>query len=320
MTTAKKIAVALAVCAILIGLLLSFIAIFSMNVDLDDLNTINFEQKTYDIRDNFTKISISGAECDVKLLPTEKDHTTIQCSESDKIYHNVKVEDDTLSLTRVDSREWFEHFGIYWAEMEIVIYLPESEYEEFYVKTLSGDIKIPDNFIFGEAKIISTSGDIEFSAKTHKDLKLHSVSGDIHISKLSAENIEAQATSGDITLIKVETDKDLTLKTVSGEIEGENITCKNLTSNSTSGGVEFEELISDEKIKITTVSGEIGLENCDGAELKLKSTSGNIHGKLLSGKDFYTNTTSGTVNVPRSSGGRCDISTTSGNIYIKISE
>ncbi len=319
MKTAKITAIIIAFAAIILGVFLCFSALFSMKFDFNQLNTITYTQKTYNIEEDFTKISIDGAECDIRLIPSDDDRTTIQCSESDKIYHNVKVENDTLKIIRIDSRKWFEHFGIYWAKMEISVHLPKDEYDELYAKTLSGNIDIPENFKFAEANVVSTSGDVNFSAEAANKIEIQSVSGDIHATNISADELKIQATSGDIELLNAKIQKNITLKTVSGEIEAEKITCHELTANSTSGTADFEDLIAENEIKITTVSGGIYLENSDGETLKLKSTSGNIYGKLRSGKNFYTDTVSGSVNVPRSDGGHCDISTISGNIHMEIS-
>ena len=319
MKTAKKTAIYISVGAICLGILLSFIAMASMNFDFLQLNTINFESKTYTVEEDFTNISIIGAECDIELLPANNGKTTVECSESDKIHHEIKVENGTLTVKRTDDRQWYEHFGVYWAEMSVTVYLPKSEYDKIYASALSGDIKIPNNFTFTEAEINNTSGDTEFFASVSGPLEIQSVSGDILISKISAENIKLQSTSGDIEIYEINANDDISLKTVSGEIEAQNINCQNLTAKSTSGEIEIERLIAKNRIETESVSGNIGLTNCDGENLKLSSTSGDIRGTLLSEKIFLTYTTSGNVNVPYSAtGGTCEIKTTSGNIHFKI--
>ena len=321
MKTAKIIALIVAICSIFAGIFIAFIGFAMIDFNIEELNTVNFAAKAYNIENDFTKISIIGAECDVKLLPTDQNETKIVCSESDKIYHNVNIESETLTIERVDKRKWTDLFGIYWADMEIVIYLPKSEYEKLQIETLSGDIESHSEFIFDEIDFDTASGDIEFSAASCGNFNLKTISGDIHLRNISAKELKTQTTSGDVEINNAEIANNLTVKTTSGEIDTTNISCKSLTADSTSGDCELEKLIASGNIKITTLSGEIGLELCDAETLFLKSTSGSIHGTLLSDKKFEAHTVSGRINVPKSNGDdSCEIRTTSGNISIKISK
>lgn len=319
MKTAKKVAIIISVAAICVGILISFIAMLSMDFDFKQLNTVIFETNTYVIDDDFTKISIIGAECDVNLKPSTDGKCKIECAESDKIRHEISVENGTLTAERIDDRQWYEHFGVYWAEMSLTVYLPKSEYDYLYIKSLSGEIKVPQNFTFNEVKIKNTSGDTSFFSNVRENINIHSVSGDILVSNISADNLKIQSTSGDIELFEITVNENTELKTVSGDIEAQNVKSRSLTANSTSGDIEIEALLAEEQIQIETVSGSIDLHGCDGANLKLKSTSGNVRGELLSEKIFITETISGDVRVPHSTaGGTCEIKTTSGNIHFEI--
>lgn len=280
MKTSKKNALTTAAALIGAGIFISLGALFAMKFDFNKMNTLNIVTNTYTIDEAFTDIFVKGAECDILLRPSQDNKCSVICRDGDKISHSVTVKNNTLTIQRTDNRKWYECIGIYWGRMEIIVYLPQTEYKALDIASVSGSIDIPDNFSFTEAKVSNTSGSVNFSAP---------VSG------------------------------NLSVKTVSGSIKLDNIKCKNVTSKSTSGRIALSDVTASDHMNIETVSGGIRLTKCDAGSLWLKSVSGNITGSLLNQKTFVANTVSGSINVPASAaGGRCEIKTTSGNISFEI--
>ncbi len=280
MRTAKKNAILIAVILIAVGLFISFGSFLAMGFDINKMNTMDFVTNTYSVDEKFSNISVKGAECDVRLVPSEDAACRVVCNEGDKISHSVTVEDDTLVIERKDNREWYEHIGIYWGGMEIVVYLPQDEYEAIHVLSVSGDIDIPKEFSFSEAKIDNTSGDVSFSAPVKNELSV---------------------------------------KTVSGDMELTNIECQSVTATSTSGEIVFSKVTAQENIHIESVSGDVELLKCDAGSIWIKTTSGEVSGTLCTEKKFIVDTVSGDVDVPKSTyGGKCEIKTTSGDVEFTI--
>lgn len=315
MRKSKKTALIIAVVLIAAGFAASLAALAMLEFDFTRMNTISFVTNTYSIDEAISCISISGAECDVRLLPANDGASKVVCYESDKISHCVTVKDSTLMIERRDAREWYEHIGAYWGAMEIAIYLPQSEYETLYIKNLSGDIVIPEDFTFESADIQSTSGDVDFRASVSGDLAVKTVSGDLLVGKTNPDKLTAQSTSGDMTVESVNVQTKIEMKTVSGDIDLSNVRSQCITADTTSGEVDFDHVITVGSIHIESVSGDVELNKCDADTLWLKTSSGDVSGFLLTEKIFLTDTSSGDVNVPHSaSGGKCEITTTSGNI------
>lgn len=276
MKKSKKIAIIIAVIMIFVGFALAMGATVMLGFDIKELNTLTFETNSYSVEEAFTNISIDGAECNVSLVKSEDGICNVVCHESDKITHTVEVKDGTLSITRRDNRKWYENIGVYWGDMDIEIYLPESEYDALYVKTLSGDIAIPEAFHFGDTEVQSTSGNVDFTASVSGNLSVKTVSGEVYVSRTDSKKVSVQSTSGDI---------------------------------------DFKDVVSQEEIHIESVSGDVELYQCDAESLWIKTSSGNVSGSLLTEKIFFADTSSGDVDVPRSSsGGKCEIITTSGDI------
>ncbi|MDE6208942.1 MAG: DUF4097 domain-containing protein [Lachnospiraceae bacterium] len=314
----KKIAIFVALTLISVGFVVSLGAMAVMNFDFTKMNTLNFVTNTYQVDETFSGISVDGAECDVRFVVSGDNQCSVVCNEGDKIYHSVTVENNTLIIERHDERKWYEHLGLYWADMEIVIYLPQSEFETLYIENLSGDIVIPEGFSFEAAEIYSTSGNVSFQAAADNVLSVKTVSGEIYVNNAEPQNLNIKSTSGDIELSNINS-QSITAYTTSGDIEFSNIKCQNITTNTTSGEIEFSKVIANEYINIKSVSGDVELNKCDAGSLWIKTVSGDVSGLLLTEKIFFTDTTSGDVKVPHSaSGGKCEIITTSGDIKLDI--
>lgn len=338
MSKAKKNATVLALICIAAGLAIS-LAVFSViGFDVSRLNTMKFETNTYDVTERFSDIRVEGAECDIRLVPSQTGACTVVCTEGEKISHTVTVKDGTLTVTRTDQRRWYERIGVYWGEMSVTVQLPAGAYGNLYIKSVSGGIKVPDGFTFARAEVYSTSGEIDYAADTEQDLILKTTSGELSAGGLAAGTAEVRSTSGDVTIHSVGLRGDLAVETVSGEIGLEGVSAQAASIQSTSGeaklrnvsttgrmsvrtasgDVRLTDVAASAPMEVQTVSGEVKLERSDAQTLWIKTTSGDVSGTLLTGKRFVTQTTSGDVRVPDSSpqGGTCEITTVSGDIHI----
>lgn len=324
MRPSKKKALRFALICVTAGLLISFIALASLNFSFFEMGTMEHAANTYTVTDSFTNIKVWGAECDVRLIPSEDGTCTVLCSETDRVTHNVSVKNGTLTIERTDDRKWYEHIGFtwsYWGPMEVVISLPERAYGDLDVRTASGKVEIPGDFSFGSAKVDGTSGDVRFTAAVDGELRLKTVSGDIQASGMRPETLTITSTSGDITLDTIAVGAAFACKTVSGSQTVTDLTCRSAALNTTSGDVTVSDLIASEDIRMEAVSGTLSLTRCDADTLWLKTTSGDVNGTLRTEKTFVTHTTSGSVRVPGStSGGSCEVKTVSGDIRFDIAD
>lgn len=319
MKRSKKVAIIAAGVMIAVGLSVSIGAAVSMNFDVDKINTLSFETNTYRIDEEISDISVNGAECDIRLIPSEDGICKVVCYESDKISHTVGVENNKLIVERHDNRKWYEHIGVYWGNMEIAIYLPQGEYDKLYAKNLSGDIIIPENFAFSSAEIRSTSGDVSFEAAVNEELSAKTTSGEVYIGNTALNKLTAVSTSGNVTVENVTSQGTFEVKAVSGDIDLSGVRCQRISVSTTSGEVDFSDTITTDGIRAESVSGNVEFYKCDASSLWIKTGSGDVSGTLLTEKRFLTDTSSGDVDVPRTaSGGKCEITTTSGNIEFEI--
>lgn len=281
------------------GILIALCGMLAMGFDFTRMNTLNTVTNTYDVAEAFSDISVVGAECDIRLLPSEDGTCQVVCTESDRIDHSVEVVNGTLNITRHDRRSWYMHFGVYWGSMEILVYLPVSELGALNATSVSGNIEIPEDFSFETAALQTTSGDITCFAPVKKDLSAGTTSGNIRLGGSVCETLSADSTSGSINISDVR--------------------CLNADAGTVSGSLKLSGVVADEIIRTESVSGDIDLYRCDADALILSSTSGDIEGSLLTDKSFDVHTTSGDVSLPQTSADKtCDVSTVSGDITFSI--
>lgn len=283
MSKGKKIALIVAAICIVSGLVITIFAMSLGAFDEKKFDTYDYVENVYEVKGDFTNISIKDIENDVILLPSSDDKCTVAVSETANVKNSVSVEDNTLVIKKIDTRKWYDFIGIWSNEisMDMIVYLPESQYEDLYIKTVSGNIKVSEEFIFDSADISSTSGDIDFSADVETKLVIESTSGDIELAGIKVF--------------------DLNVHTSSGEIEADSV-------------------ISDNRIRIDTTSGDIDMSRSDAKDVVLDSISGEIDCEFLSPKIFDLESTSGDIKAPQddASGGNCTVKTTSGDIHIRV--
>lgn len=302
MRNAKKTAMMAAGACIAAGLLIILAAMVWIRFDVRRLNTVRFETKTYPVLESFRHIDVRDVDCDVRLLLSEDGSCRVVCTESDRIVNRVEVRDDTLTITRNDERRWYERFSIWWGgDLTLTVYLPEQEYQSLFLKTVSGDISVPEQLSFAAAELSSISGDISFLARTDGGLTITSTSGEIRGGNAAGGDVRVTAVSGDVRLSGV-TARALRVKTTSGEIGLRSVT-------------------AEQEADVQSTSGDVELDAFDAPSIRIRTVSGEVEGGLLSPKAFETHTTSGEVRVPPSdpSGGTCSVTTTSGDIRLQVS-
>lgn len=321
MNNAKKTAVITACIMTGLGVLIFISVMIGINFDFTKLSTVKTERITYTIEEDFDSIHIDCMESDVKFVKSDSDECVVECVQEEHVSHEAAVKDGTLNISRIDEREGHKYFMIMFnfEKTGITVHLPEDEYEKLWVKTLSGDVAVPEGFTFTDAEVYCTSGDIVFLADVHANLTAESVSGDFRMMNPDAENISVKSTSGDVEISSVKAKDKLNIETVSGDMDLTNAETGILSASSTSGDMDFSDVIAESDFHAQTTSGDIEVNKCDGSYLYLKSTSGDVSGTLLSDKMFSVHTTSGNVNVPDDRGSeKCEIITTSGNVKIRI--
>jgi len=296
MTRTIKIWLILAASLITLGIL---VIALGMSFGSWELGTNKYETNSYEINESFGKISINTDTADIVFLPSEDGKCKIDCYEKSNMKHSVSVIDGVLSITLVDSREWYEFIGINFGSTKITLYLPIGEYPSLLIEESTGDVRIPKDLKFESIDISVSTGDV--------------------ICRASANSVRISSSTGDITLSDMTCEGDLTLSVSTGDVKLSDIACKSLSSRGSTGEINLTRVIASDKLYIERSTGDVELDASDAKEIYIETDTGDVEGSLASGKDFYAESDTGDVRVPSSTdGGRCEIKTDTGDIKITV--
>lgn len=284
----------------------------------------------------FDSLHIEDAESDVILIPSQDGGCCVEWNE--KLPHTAEVVCGVLTVKRLTERKWFQFFSLHGEQAKLIVRMPAGKYNDLFVSTASGDIRISADFAFNTSEVHSASGDVEFYAGTAEKLRAKSTSGDVKVESVSPLEMELSSVSGDVNCACVKAKTGLSIKTVSGDIEAADLDCGSLLVKSVSGDIKLDKTVADavtaetisgdvsfrvtigtKTMNVRTTSGDVRFTGCDGGEINVKTSSGSVHGSLLTGKMFHCTSHSGSVNVPAPTpGGICSVTSSSGSIRLKV--
>lgn len=283
-------------------------------------NMEKYEEVDYDFTEDINNIDIKETFQDITIGRSSDSDTHIVVFDSEHHKHNVSVNGDTLNISvdeKAKKKQWYEYISIGYVNTNPItmqILLPENEYENLNINASSSDLLVNSNFVFSNASIKLSSGDVEFYSNVTGNTDIKTNSGEITADDLDSEYISIESSSGEITLSNIDGGKlqaeassgtisisdsviteDIRVKTSSGEIKLVNVKADKLDSVSSSGDVYFSdlELTSDSSIKTSsgdvdgvdsmflvitqTSSGDTDIEQVkDGTVLNITTSSGDI--------------------------------------------
>lgn len=310
-----KIWLIAAACLVLIGCI-TFIGVTAA----DEWNYGNsYELNSYEINEDFSNITIKSDTADIMFMPSADGKIKVDCYEGKKVKHLVAVDNGTLSVSVIDSREWYEYISIGFASPKITVYLPEGEYETLFIKESTGDIELAKGFSFKKIDLNLSTGDVKCYSDA-EDIKIAASTGDIQIKDIRAKTLNLSVSTGKVTVVNTTVEGDVIIGASTGKTYVTNLSCKNLTSTADTGDIILRSVIAAEKFFIERSTGDVELDGSDAKEIFIETSTGDVEGSLLTPKVFITKTDTGDIDVPRSvaDGGTCEITTSTGDIEITV--
>ena len=297
-----------------------FAAVMTANHwDFTKLSTVKYETNTHSVTTAFTNIAVNTDTADITFLPSQDGICKVVCYEQEQAKHFVAVQDGTLTIRVLNEREWYTYIGITIGTPKLTVYLPETEYSTLSIEGSTGDITIPDEFLFARMDISTSTGDVNAFASATETISIRTSTGDIRVENVSADGIDLSVSTGDITVRSVRCAGEMKLQTSTGDAKISDVTCKNIVSTGSTGEIDLENVIAAESISITRSTGDVTLDDCDGAKLFIQTDTGDVQGSLLSEKVFLVETDTGSVHIPQTTGGgTCEITTDTGDIRMNI--
>ena len=287
--------------------------------DFTKLSTVTYVTNTYEVNDEFDKISINVETTEIEFVPTEDEDCSIVCFEAEKVKHSATVQNGTLIISTVDTRKWYDHICISFGSPKMTIYLPQNEYASLFIETDTSDIDIPKDFAFDKIEIDGDTSEVNCFASVANVLEIELSTGDINIDSITAGQVNLTTTTGEITVNSVTAKNNIDIETDTGKVKLMNVSCSDFVAESDTGTITLKNVVATGSFFVESDTGDVRFEGSDAAEISVKTDTGDVTGTLLSEKVFITETSTGRINVPKTtSGGKCEITTSTGDIEIDV--
>lgn len=287
------------------------------NIDWKDIDVnfnfareakVNFEHEWLFEDTTATILDFKNANGKIQFKPSMNDN--IKINAKIKIHGDVEEATpldafETRSVVKIDEDKFTFHVPNKRVVADMIIYLPERDYD--YIRSNS------------------FNGDVSFYDVKARDIYVKATNGDILFDGLDATMLEVKGTNGDITLKNVKL-RDLLVSTVNGDARVIGYV-KSSDINTTNGDIRLT-LSGEKLIRIAggSVNGDvkISLPAESGLEIEAKSTFGKVKSRLTNvdtalGKEKKRNKHSirrvGTGDICR-----INVQTTTGNILFKDSD
>lgn len=280
-------------------------------------------QNSYDIEEEYTSFNAQLSTADFEIKVSNDGKTKVDCDEKEKQHHEVKVVDNTLYVTLVDERRWYERwFDWDFRNMKITVYVPEKAYENLDIKTSTGFIKTPREISLKKLNAKASTGNITIASNVEEKIQAQASTGDITVDGVTTTDIHIKTSTGDITLNNVTANGDIDTECSTGSVKLNNTTFVNLDSQASTGNIKLIDSVGSKHIKIKRSTGSVRFEDSDAETLDIETDTGSVKGTLLTSKIFDVDTDTGSKKYPRGSttGGLCRIKTDTGSIDISIKE
>lgn len=289
--------------------------------DFTKLSTVTYATNTYEVSDEFDKISINVDTTEIEFVPTENETCSIVSFEAEEVKHSVAVQNGTLIISTVDTRKWYDHICISLGSPKMTVYLPQNEYASLFIETDTGDINIPKDFAFDKIEIDGDTSDVNCFSPVANVLDIELSTGDINIDSITAGQVKLTTTTGEIAIKSVTAKNNIDIETDTGKVKLSNASCSNFVAESDTGTITLKNVMATGTISIESDTGDVRFEGSDATEISVKTDTGDVTGTLLSEKVFITETATGRINVPKTTlGGKCEITTETGDINISIKQ
>ena len=293
------------------------------------------EEHITEITDEFRNIEIDVKVSDVEFRHAEDGAVKVVALESEKIRHIVTVENDTLKIQSVEEKwKWFDFSWLSAKTPSVTVYLPENLYENLSISATTGDVCIPDGFVFGKADVEVSTGDVELSGGVRTTLRVRTTTGDIRIKGIAAWGMDLEVSTGKITvnsgsagyMSAASTPELVNYGTVSirvgtGALLMEDFTCGMLESTGGTGRIQLKNVVTRNGIFLKRGTGDIRFESCDAENgaITIETSTGDVRGTFKTGKNFTARSSTGHVHVPDSASGiPCKVTTSTGDIDITV--
>ena len=299
MNKQRKSWLTIAVVLIVAGSLLFGGVMTMLSWDFTALFTDQLVTKECAISESFHSIYIDTDTANVELVLSET--AAVTCREREREFHTVSAEDGTLTITKNDTRKWYQHIGINTDTPSVTVYLPRGDYRNLTIKNSTGTVTVPNGLSFENADVTVSTGSVTYEADA-TFIDLGNTTGAVTVNDVTADTINVSVSTGKLAM--------------------ERVLCHVLTTTGNTGRVTLSDVIATRRMGIERSTGDVVFDRCDTAVLNVTTSTGDVTGTMLTDKPIKVTTSTGGVQVPDSDkeNGASTIHTSTGDVDIRVAE
>lgn len=171
--------------------------------------------------ESFTTIEVVSGNAAVEIIPTDSSTTTVEYigekRKNEKYEFSADVKNDTLTVEFKEKGWGFLRFGLSFSKMELLIKVPENEYDMIKVKNNNGKIKA-ESLVVTDISLETDNGSIELKSIDAVSTHVQTNNGKIVLEQVNGEII-GETDNGRIMLVTNNLERPIDLTTDNGRIE-----------------------------------------------------------------------------------------------------
>ena len=210
-----------AIVLIVVGSTMCIVSFGSTGFDVNKMSGDSPSTKEYEITDVFEDIYIEGDVDHIEFVLSEDEKCSVVCTEDENRPHNVRVENNTLTIDTEKDRKW--SLSLFSEKREITVCLPDKIYGEIFVENDTGNIDLHD-VISGNLSITTEMGNVSFDGCDAETINVESETGHVKGFLLSDKKFQVQSETGSIDVPKGKEGGLCSISTETGDVKIEIIT------------------------------------------------------------------------------------------------
>ena len=285
------------------------------------------DTKEYVATESFEDIDVDLICSKLKIEKAADGVNKVVYGDKDKLYNEVAVKDNKLTIKQVDDRPWYKRwlFNFNWYyndELTVTIYLAGDTYNSLVASNQVNSIEVAKDFSFKTVDLKTNTGSVSVYASATESVKAVTNTGSVHAKGLTTASLKCSADTGSVNVESVTVNGDADLHSATGTTNVNESTFNNLKVENSTGTINVNNSTASGEMNLKTSTGSIRLSRVDAASMKLKTSTGSITGSVLTAKNFKGKSSTGSVDLPDSdsSAGVFDAETSTGSIRITIAD
>ena len=217
------------------------------------LENANYVTTNHNQLDSFDNIYIDTDIANVIIEKTDGP-CKVTCFETDKLYHKVKVEDETLKIESI-TKNHVNYTGIV-RPLSVTVYLPEKKYANLEIESDTGNVSVSKDLTFKDIDISCDTGNISMDTIKCSTLSAESDTGNVNLSDtVASATINVNVDTGDIVLSDCDAPV-INLETELGDVRGSLLTGKTFVVKSELGDIDVPD--NDPTGGVCTINTDLG--------------------------------------------------------------